>query len=99
MIVSGILFPTVVLLNFSHISMCYVFTGESILGTRCKLLQNSMIVLYWLVPFGNILESQGGLKAFTIGSDAGRLLLTNELQFFRDFIVQNVLVIKLFHGI
>lgn len=51
------------------------------------------------MPFGNILESQGGLKAFTIGSDAGRLLLTKELQFFRDFIVQNVLVVKLFHGI
>ena len=51
------------------------------------------------MPFRNILESQGELKAFTIGSSAGRLLLTKELQFFRDFIVQNVLDIKLFRGI
>lgn len=99
MVVSGIFFPTIVLLKFSHISMCYVFTGESILGTRCKLFQSSVIVLYWLVPFGNILESQSGLKAFTGGSNAGWLLLTEDLQFFRDFIVQKVLEIKLFHGI
>lgn len=87
------------LLNFSHMSMCYFFTGESILGTRWKLLQSSRIELYWLVPFGNILQSWGGLKAFTVGSCAGRLLLTKELQLLRDFIVQNVLNIKLFHGI
>jgi len=30
------------------------------------------------VPFGDILESQGGLKGFVVGSNTGSLLLTKE---------------------
>lgn len=48
---------------------------------------------------GNILESQGELKDFNAGSSTGKLLLTKELQFFGDFIFQNRLDIKLFHGV
>lgn len=58
-----------------------------------------MIALYWFVSFGNILESQGELKDFNVGSSTGSLLLTKELQFFGDFIFQNGLDIKLFHGV
>lgn len=56
-------------------------------------------MLYWLVPFASIFESQEELKAFAGGSVADRLLLTKESQLFRVFIVQNVLDVKLFHGI